>query len=115
MQRSPITTHVLDTSKGCPAQGIQISLEKQINTNWQNLASGITNTDGRVADLLSTEKPFESGIYRLTFETSHYFAKQGLKSFYPFVTVTFEIQNSEQHYHIPLLISPFGYSTYRGS
>lgn len=115
MQRSPITTHVLDTSKGSPAAGIVIKLEKQAGNTWLSLGSGATNSDGRVADLLSADHVLDKGIYRLIFETASYFSAQNIKAFYPHVSVVFEIVNTEQHYHVPLLLNPYGYSTYRGS
>ena len=111
---SQITTHVLDTSIGKPAQGISIQLEQNISGNWKKIADGITNVDGRIADLLPKEKIADAGIYRLIFDTASYFKKQNIKTFYPNVTIEFEITDAT-HYHVPLLLNPFGYSTYRGS
>ncbi|MFK7802942.1 MAG: hydroxyisourate hydrolase [Anaerolineae bacterium] len=111
---SPITTHVLDTALGKPAAGIQITLEKLNGDDWQTLASGITNADGRVANLLA-EGSLEPGTYKMTFYTERYCKTVGFDTFYPYVPVIFEIENVDQHYHVPLLLSPFGYSTYRGS
>ncbi len=115
MQVSPITTHVLDTSRGCPAAGVAVELSILIADNWQALASGTTNFDGRVADLLPGDYKLCAGTYRLRFQTGGYFQANGLASFYPCVDVTFELVTLAEHYHIPLLLSPFGYSTYRGS
>lgn len=112
---SPITTHILDTAQGKPAQGVPLRLEKQVGEDWQLLASGVTNADGRVAHLLDEGTLLEQGIYRMTFETSIYFKHTQTTGFYPYVQVVFELQQPEQHYHIPLLLSPYGYSTYRGS
>ena len=114
--KSPITTHVLDTGQGHPAAGVKARLANlAADGTWQELAQGSTNADGRVSDLLPAEKPLAPGVYRLTFETGAYFRALGLPSFYPHVVIVFEIKDSSQHYHVPLLLSPFGYSTYRGS
>ena len=111
---SQITTHVLDTSSGKPAEGIHIKLFFQNKEIWEKLADGITNKDGRIGDLLKDEIKLEKGIYKMEFETGSYFKEKNLKIFYPSVNIIFEIDSNE-HYHIPLLLSPFGYSTYRGS
>jgi 5-hydroxyisourate hydrolase len=112
---SQITTHVLDTSKGQPAEGIRISLQRPIGDNrWEDIVSGITNDDGRISDFLSEDQKIEPGTYRMLFETRAYFDKEGKEGFYPEVPVIFEIKDTE-HYHIPLLLNPFGYTTYRGS
>jgi 5-hydroxyisourate hydrolase len=111
---SPITTHVLDTARGQPAAGIQVKLESLSGDKWQDLSQAATNKDGRVAGLI-TPGTLKTGVYRLTFDTSAYFRELGQESFYPYVTVTFEIKEPTQHYHVPLLLSPFGYTTYRGS
>lgn len=109
-----ITTHVLDTSKGLPAEGITISLQKHIGVDkWEEVCTGITNNDGRIPDFMG-EIEIEPGIYRMYFDTHPYFKNQNIKAFYPFVHVIFEIFDKE-HYHVPLLLNPFGYSTYRGS
>ena len=110
---SPITTHVLDTSRGRPAVGVPVALERAVDSRWQPVARGTTDGDGRVSDLLS-EAP-EAGRYRLTFDTGAYFTAVGDAGFYPEVSVTFAVGQGEAHYHVPLLLSPFGYSTYRGS
>jgi len=112
---SQITTHVLDTAIGKPAQGIAVSLSQFINNEWKLLGDGITSTDGRVADLIATNKILDAGRYKVLFITQDYFKKQGVDAFYPYVEVVFEITDEGDHYHIPLLLSPFGYSTYRGS
>lgn len=111
-----ITTHVLDTSKGKPAGGITAQLEiKSSDGSWKQLASGTTNNDGRIADLLEKGKALEKGTYCLTFDTAAYFGNANTQTFYPFVKIHFEIQEAGAHYHVPLLLSPWGYSTYRGS
>jgi 5-hydroxyisourate hydrolase len=111
---SQITTHILDTTLGKPAQGVTILLYQQATNGWTELAKGITNPDGRITDLLRKEEFLSPGLYKMTFLTKDYFAQQQVLTFYPFVEITFEITSAE-HYHIPLLLSPFGYSTYRGS
>lgn len=111
--RSPITTHVLDTALGRPAAGLGIRLVR-IDGGEIELASGTTNADGRIADLLAPGS-LEAGTYRMTFATGPYFETTGRPVFYPEVAVVFSIAGPEEHYHIPLLLSPFGYSTYRGS
>jgi len=112
---SGITTHVLDTSRGRPAGGVPVTLEVESAGGWKLLGKGTTNEDGRVADLLDSDAPMTAGVYRLIFDTGAYFASHNIQSFYPQVSVVFKIENSSQHYHVPLLLSPFGYSTYRGS
>jgi 5-hydroxyisourate hydrolase len=111
---SRITTHILDTTKGKPAEGITIILYSGENDEWTELARGKTNSDGRITDLLNKEDLLHFGIYKMRFETKDYFDKDQIKTFYPYVEIIFEIV-SDQHYHIPLLLNPFGYSTYRGS
>lgn len=112
---SQLTTHILDTSAGKPAAGVKIRLEK-VNTDKSTsfLAEGVTNMDGRVANLLADDKILEAGHYKLIFDTAGYFGKLNIKCFYPSVEITFEITDAT-HYHVPLLLNPFGYSTYRGS
>ena len=108
-----ITTHVLDTARGCPAAGVSVLLERALDGNWEPIGRGATGAVGRAGDLL-TSGP-EGGRYRLTFDTGAYFEGLGAVSFYPEVSVTFVVEPGEEHYHVPLLLSPFGYSTYRGS
>ena len=111
---SQLTTHILDTTKGKPAQGVRISLHQQHEEEWKEIGLGTSNNDGRVIDLLKKDALLALGIYKMRFETGEYFDKQGVQSFYPVVEIIFNI-SSPEHYHIPLLISPHGYSTYRGS
>jgi 5-hydroxyisourate hydrolase len=112
---SGITTHVLDLSRGRPATGIRVILGRtgEQDNGAPVLAEAFTDDDGRVRE----ELPWliERGTYRITFDTGAYFRAQGIEPFYPEVTVTFEVTDPSQHYHVPLLLSPFGYSTYRGS
>src|SRR5438105_15362066 len=112
---SQVTTHVLDTSLGKPAEGIQALLEKPgPKGRWLAFAKGVSNKDGRIIDLLKKDKILKAGNYRLTFDTGAYFNRQKIKCFYPLVQIVFEIKD-ENHYHVPLLLSPYAYSTYRGS
>ena len=108
---STISTHVLDTSLGKPAQGIPVELE----FGGAVIGSGVTDADGRVRDLVAPGAPLGEGSYRLTFSVADYFARDKRESFYTDITINFEIRQASGHYHIPLLLSPFGYSTYRGS
>ncbi|MDQ6903053.1 MAG: hydroxyisourate hydrolase [Bacteroidota bacterium] len=110
---SQVTTHVLDTSQGKPARGVKIILSNW-EEEWQTMAGGSTDNDGRIMDLLEKNVALRKGIYKLKFETKSYFDVQGIATFYPYVEIIFEIKDGE-HYHVPLLLNPFGYSTYRGS
>lgn len=111
---SQLTTHVLDTSIGKPGKDITIRLKHCVNNNWQTLAQGVTNSDGRIADLLPPNRNLASGNYKMVFETEAYFRSTGTKGFYPSVEIEFTVFD-DTHYHVPLLINPYGYSTYRGS
>jgi 5-hydroxyisourate hydrolase len=109
-----ITTHVLDTARGLPAQGVPIALEHSTSDGWELLGSGATDADGRARDLVADGTALRHGRYRLTFDTGAYFRGRGEVAFYPEVSVVFTVAGDE-HHHVPLLLSPFGYSTYRGS
>lgn len=111
-ERSPITTHILDLNKGRPAADVGVTLERQKGTEWTVLARGKTNSDGRVENLLSPGSQIEKGFYRLTFATGDYFKT---KTFFPSITITFEISVPTEHHHVPLLLNAGGYTTYRGS
>ncbi len=113
---SAITTHILDTSRGRPGVGVAITLAKATPAgSWQEIASGVTDSDGRVSDLLPPGEAPQAGVYRLRFEIGAYFQEFDQPTFYPYAEVVFEIKNLAEHYHVPLLVNPFGYSTYRGS
>jgi 5-hydroxyisourate hydrolase len=111
---SAITTHVLDTSRGRPAAGFRIGLQIKSGENWKTLGAGLTDANGRCAGLLG-DSPLESGTYRLLFHAGEYYRELHLETFYSEISIVFEVAHPETHYHVPLLISPFGYSTYRGS
>lgn len=112
---SAITTHVLDTSRGRPAAGVGVLLERKRDGRWAPVGRGATDADGRCRNLLAPDATLEVAIYRITFDTGSYFRADGIHGFHPEVQVTFEVRDPQQHYHVPLLISPYGYTTYRGS
>lgn len=109
---SQLTTHILDTSLGRPAAGVFVALYQ--GTSDENIAYGTTNADGRIPDLLPLGQRLVPGIYRLQFLIGDYFKNQGVTTFYPFVDIWFHVAD-DSHYHVPLLLNPFGFSTYRGS
>lgn len=112
---SAITTQVLDTARGQPASGLPVTLEIQAaDGRWKQLGHGMTDADGRVRTLLPEGTPLVIGSYRLLFETAAYFVANRVEGFFPRVTVLFEVRDPDQHYHVPLLLSPHGYSTFRG-
>jgi 5-hydroxyisourate hydrolase len=113
---SAITTHVLDTAAGRPAAGVPVTIESRgEGGDWLELGRGATDADGRLRDLLPDDFDFKEGEYRLTFDAASYFASRGVESFYTEVVVSFVVRDAGAHYHVPLLLSPFGYTTYRGS
>jgi len=111
---SEITTHVLDISRGRPAAELKVELHKKSGEDWKSVGAGVTDETGRCNALLG-EAPLAVGTYRLTFHAGIYFHTLRLESFYSDIPVIFEVRDARTHYHVPLLISPFGYSTYRGS
>jgi 5-hydroxyisourate hydrolase/2-oxo-4-hydroxy-4-carboxy-5-ureidoimidazoline decarboxylase len=111
---SQITTHVLDTSTGIPGAAISIRLQALRNNVWQTIAQGFTNNDGRISDLLPQDKNLKPDTYKMVFDTGSYYGRTRTKTFYPNVEIIFSTFD-ETHYHVPLLVNPFGYSTYRGS
>jgi 5-hydroxyisourate hydrolase len=111
-----ISTHILDTARGKPATNIPVKLERQEPTGvWHLLTSAHTDPDGRCAQLLPHDHPLPAGPYRLLFDTASYYTAQKLDGLFPVVEITFHVREGESHYHIPLLLSPNGYTTYRGS
>jgi 5-hydroxyisourate hydrolase len=107
--RSPITTHILDLNRGAAVPGVAVVLELLNGSSWKELARGTTSSDGRIENLLTPGSKAAKGTYRLTFDT------RAQSSFYPNITISFELSDPDRHHHIPLLLSPFGYSTYRGT
>lgn len=108
-----LTTHVLDTTKGKPAAGLTVIVYRQQADAWMEMARGATDANGRISNWLDGQV-LATGVYKLVFETGAYFNQLAISAFYPVVEVTFTLSD-EAHYHIPLLLSPYGYSTYRGS
>lgn len=113
---SAITTHVLDTALGRPAAGIGVVLARRDDDGqWEAVGRGQTDADGRLKTLYPGTDPPRPGVYRLTFDTQRYFESLDVDAFYPEVVVVFETQAGESHYHVPLLLGPFGFTTYRGT
>ena len=112
---SRISTHVLDTVLGVPAVGVPVCLEHQESGAWRELSSSQTDGDGRCKQLLPEHHVLAAGRYRLVFNTDAYFSNQNVPGLYPVVEITFDVRSGESHFHIPLLLSPNGYTTYRGS
>lgn len=111
-----ISTHVLDTARGRPANDMPVRLERRdVSAGWRALGSARTDADGRCAQLLPEDETMPRGSYRLVFDTASYFAGQKIEALYPVVEITFQVRSGESHFHIPLLLSPNGYTTYRGS
>jgi 5-hydroxyisourate hydrolase len=110
-----ITTHVLDLASGKPAAGVRVALSIIRNGERTAVASGVTDADGRLKDLMPLKTTLEPATYELTFETGPYFVARGIQPFHPRIAVSFDVTDAGQHYHVPLLVSPFGFTTYRGS
>ena len=111
---SQVTTHILDTALGKPAEGVRINLLRKEGSGWNQIARGTTNSDGRITDLLNNDHILPEGVFKMNFQTEDYHKRTGQPIFYPEVEIQFTIHD-QSHYHIPLLLNPFGYSTYRGS
>lgn len=112
---SGLSTHVLDTATGRPAAGVPVLLERRQEGGWRELRRSTTDADGRVRSLLPAGEPLAAGEHRLTFALADWFAAQGRETFYPEAAIVFTVARPEEHHHVPLLLAPFGYSTYRGS
>jgi 5-hydroxyisourate hydrolase len=110
-----ISTHILDTALGRPAAGVSVSLARREREDWLLLCEEQTDADGRCRQLLPTATALEAGLYRVRFETAAYYESQRLAGLYPYVDIAFEVRETQQHYHIPLLLTANGYTTYRGS
>jgi hydroxyisourate hydrolase len=109
-----ITTHVLDTALGIPGKNIAIELERHDGVLWHLVGAGITDSDGRLRTL-TPAGPVQPATYRIRFQIAPYFESHGTKAFFPLVEIQFTVEDGNAHYHVPLLLSPYGYSTYRGS
>lgn len=111
-----ISTHVLDLVQGAPAREVGVRLERRHATgDWRLLASGRTDQDGRCAQLLPEDEALSAGVYRLSFDTGGYYSAHNVETLYPTVEVSFRVRDGESQFHLPLLLSPAGYTTYRGS
>jgi len=113
---STVSTHVLDTSLGKPAAGVPVSLGiRELDGSWRMLDQGATDADGRWRPSAANDFSLAPGTYRITVDPTAYFHTRNMESFYPFIDITFTIRNAAEHHHVPLLLSPYSYSTYRGS
>ncbi|HEX8606532.1 MAG TPA: hydroxyisourate hydrolase [Pseudoduganella sp.] len=112
---NPISVHVLDLQSGKPTSGVRVTLEARTGEGWRELAGGVTDAQGRIAALYPEGKPVNTGDYRIVFQTGEHYARLKQPTFFPRIPVEFTVDAPAQHYHIPLLLSPFGYSTYRGN
>ncbi|WP_028456334.1 hydroxyisourate hydrolase [Chitinilyticum litopenaei] len=112
---NPLSVHVLNLQDGLPSAGVTVKLEKQDGKNWAVLNSATTNEQGRITALYPNDKKLEKGVYRVTFQTGEWFARQNASTFFPEIPVIFNVDAAVPHYHIPLLLSPYGFSTYRGN
>ncbi len=110
-----ISTHVLDVGEGAPASGVPVTLEYAAAGGWEHRGGGFTDDDGRIKAVTRDGPSLEAGTYRLTFDTAAYHRGRGVTGFYPSVTIEFDVADPDGHYHVPLLLSPYGYTTYRGS
>lgn len=110
-----LSVHILNQQTGLPSPGVTVTLEKQQQNNWTSVASGKTDADGRIKSLYPQDQDMQPGVYKVTFKTNDYFQSQKLKSFFPEVPVQFTVTRTNEKLHIPLLLSQYGYSTYKGS
>jgi len=112
---NPLSVHVLNLENGLPSPDVQVTLEKQNGNQWTALNEGVTNEQGRITALYPKGKDLEAGVYRVTFKTGDWFAANQGETFFPEVPVIFQADGEVEHYHIPLLLSPYGFSTYHGN
>lgn len=112
---SPLTTHVLDTSRGEPAHGLALTVYRLNGDDEVVVSNGACDSNGRVSSLVCDQSMWDTGLYKIRFNTADYFTSKGDECFYPYCDITFIVKDIKAHYHVPLLISPFGYTTYRGS
>ena len=110
-----LSVHILNQQTGLPSQGVQVELDKQQGSSWQHIASGKTDADGRIKTLYPRADNMEPGFYKVTFKTGEYFKINNMSTFFPVIPVIFNVTKQNQKLHIPLLLSQYGYSTYRGS
>lgn len=112
---NPLSVHVLNTSTGLPSADVAVTLDQKVDGQWRPLAHAATDAQGRVRALYPAQQPMQSGVYRVTFNTVEWFKQRGEQTFFPEASVVFQVDGTVPHYHIPLLISPYGYATYRGN
>lgn len=112
---NPLSVHVLNLQDGLPSAGVNVKLEKKVDNNWVQISEGVTNAQGRIPALYPSESIMEKGSYRVTFQTEEWFTKHKTSTFFPEIPVIFKADGSVPHYHIPLLLSPYGFSSYRGN
>ncbi|MBV0933810.1 hydroxyisourate hydrolase [Marinobacterium weihaiense] len=112
---NPLSVHVLNLEDGLPSPDVTVTLEQKGANGWESLNSGITNENGRITALFPEGQSLETGTYRVTFETGDWFEKHDSDTFFPEIPVIFNVDGDVEHYHIPLLLSPYGFSTYRGN
>lgn len=115
MAQNPLSVHVLNIENGLPSSDVKVILEEQKNGQWVKISEATTNTQGRITALFPENKSFETATYKVTFKTGDWFKQKNQKTFFPEVPVIFQVDGSVKHYHIPLLLSAYGYSTYRGN
>lgn len=112
---NPLSVHILDLQSGQPTAGVTVTLEQKQDMDWKQLSSGVTNAQGRITDMYPANTPMQAGDYRIVFRTGEHYARLKQETFFPEIPVQFHVEKTDQHYHIPLLLSPFGFSTYRGN
>ncbi|WP_434778740.1 hydroxyisourate hydrolase [Neisseria sp. Ec49-e6-T10] len=112
---NPLSVHVLNTQNGLPSSGVEVKLEQKKGNQWILMNEGVTNEQGRITALYPQNKTLENGIYRVTFAMDKWFKSHNTETFFPEIPVVFNVDGKLPHYHIPLLISPYGFSTYRGN
>ncbi|MAB23821.1 hydroxyisourate hydrolase [Pseudomonas neustonica] len=112
---NPLSVHVLNLEDGLPSSDVHVTLERLQGQSWQPLSEGVTNEQGRITELFPQGQTLQDGTYKVTFKTGDWFAQHEAKTFFPEVPVIFAVDASVEHYHIPLLLSPYGFSTYRGN
>ena len=114
-QNNPLSVHVLNMENGLPSAQVEVVLEKSTGNKWVKLNQQYTGSNGRITALFPENQKFEAGTYKVTFKTENWFKKNNKNTFFPEIPVIFKVDGSVNHYHIPLLLSPYGYSTYRGN
>ena len=112
---NPLSVHILDLQSGQPMAGVAVTLEQGKGSDWVQLSSGVTNDQGRIVALYPADQALSPGVYRVIFKTGQHYARLNQKTFFVEIPVQFNIEKVDEHYHIPLLMSPYGYSTYRGN